>query len=48
MNYLLMTSSSCTQLCYCGVLYYRAKIERDYGEKLMNLAKTAAGKDEIG
>ena len=30
------------------VLRHRAKIEKDYGEKLMNLAKTAAGKDEIG
>jgi hypothetical protein len=26
----------------------RAKIEKDYGEKLMNLARTSAGKDEIG
>lgn len=26
----------------------RAKIEKDYGDKLMNLARTAAGKDEIG
>ena len=37
--------------CCDGVIYYnffRAKIERDYGEKLMNLAKTASGKDEIG
>ena len=27
---------------------YRSKIEKEYGEKLMNLAKTAAGNDEIG
>ena len=27
---------------------HRAKIEKDYGDKLMNLARTAAGKDEIG
>ena len=30
------------------VFLHRAKIEKEYGEKLMNLAKTAAGKDEIG
>ena len=31
-----------------SIYFFRAKIEKEYGEKLMNLAKTASGRDEIG
>ena len=43
--YMYMYILTCTHF---SALLHRAKIEKDYGEKLMNLAKTAAGKDEIG
>ena len=33
----------CVCVCVC-----RAKIEKEYGDKLMNLARTVSGKDEIG
>ncbi len=42
-----MCANNALKLCLWAH-FPRAKIERDYGENLVNLARRASGKDEIG